>query len=89
MLLPRLLELRSHRRCQFSDRWLSAVAATHAIAVPDRSLVLLDGNKHCPLNVDGAADVLGHDFHGRPDAVLVLRDSSRAPQVPHRMHTSS
>eukprot|EP00611_Tribonema_gayanum_P026013 TRINITY_DN6082_c0_g1_i1.p1 TRINITY_DN6082_c0_g1~~TRINITY_DN6082_c0_g1_i1.p1 ORF type:complete len:239 (+),score=27.57 TRINITY_DN6082_c0_g1_i1:193-909(+) len=61
------------------------VANSHAIAAFGRSFVLLDGNESCPLNVSGAADILGYDFHGTPDAVLVLRASWRWPQAALRV----
>ncbi|KAG5183551.1 hypothetical protein JKP88DRAFT_245190 [Tribonema minus] len=50
-----------------------------------KSFVLFDGNKSCPLNVSGAADILGYDFRGTPDAVLVLRASWRWPQAALRV----
>jgi hypothetical protein len=50
-------------------------------ATSGRSFLLVDGNKQCSLNAEGAADVLGYNFRGRPDAVLVHRSARLAPQV--------
>ncbi|KAG5192777.1 hypothetical protein JKP88DRAFT_216908 [Tribonema minus] len=66
-----------------ADRYMPYLKAL--ISPQDRSFELLDGNQHCSLNVDGVADILGYDFHGKPDAVLILRGSRLSPQTALRV----